>query len=320
MPTSVQVGKKVAEIELLDLFQAHEGQISQYYGRIGNGKTYAATADVLDLLRRGKVVYVNWPINFQGYDERESLFRVMLTLFLPFIKRFYYFPPENLKYFELSDAWAVSQGYDDFVHWLGSRTDCDMFMDEGHVMFDSYVATKMSLEKRAAILHTRHFNRSIHIVSQRPTAIHVSMRANVNIFYKCEKYFQFGSLVRFRRLEFQEMTAESVDENPDNIVSVKHYWGKKRIFNAYNTRYLRGNISASQKNAFEAYELTYKDKLQLIKNFFIKEKKVDIVEPENEERKLLKEVLKKHDIEPVRALVLHRLSTQPFRRVVVNHV
>jgi len=68
--------------EILDLFEPAEGSLEMYYGQIGNGKTYAATADVLDLVRRGRVVYVNWRINYNGFDERSSFIHLFFkTLF-----------------------------------------------------------------------------------------------------------------------------------------------------------------------------------------------------------------------------------------------
>jgi hypothetical protein len=257
MLNTITQQKRLPEQELIDLFPSEEGMIAQYYGRIGSGKTYAATSDILDLLRRGKVVYANWKINYQGYDERRSPFRVLVTLFFPWIKRFYNFPKENLKYFEISDTWAQGQGFPDFDTWVASITDAHIFADEGHMWVDSYAGTRMSLDKRKTILHTRHFNRSIYIISQRPTAIHVSMRANVNIFYKCEKIWKFGSIVRFKRTEYQDMQSETVDEDEEKEIGRKYYWGSSYVFNSYDTKYLRGDTKRSQTTMFEAYHLPY---------------------------------------------------------------
>lgn len=255
MPTPLIKGKKVVELELLDLFPASEGEITQYYGQIGSGKTYNATRDILDLLRRGKVVYANWKIHYEGTDERKSILWLLLSIFFPWKKRFYKFPPENLKYI------AVDK---DFQKKFATITDAHVFLDEGHVVFDSYQMARLKLEERAAILHTRHFNRAIHIISQRPTAVHVAMRANVNRFYKCECLFAFGPIVRFKRTEFQDMLNESVDENEEKIVSKKYYWGSKRVFEAYDTKYLRGDIQPSQKVKFDAYDYSYLGRIVLL--------------------------------------------------------
>jgi hypothetical protein len=254
MPTSILEGEKVKEIELVNLFPPYAGMITQYYGRIGSGKTYAATMDVLELLRRGQVVYTNWKLNFDGYDERKSAFHVFITIILFWKKRFYKFPKENLHFLDVDK---------DFHDKLAKITDSHIFLDEGHVAFDSYEMARLSIEKRKNILHTRHFDRSIHIISQRPTAVHVVMRANVNVFYKCELQWSFMSLIRFRRTEYQDMLNENVDEDEEKVVSVKHYWGEKRIFNSYNTKYLRGGMAASQKVLFEAFDLKYMARILL---------------------------------------------------------
>jgi zona occludens toxin (predicted ATPase) len=256
-------GKKVQEVELLDLFPAEEGMIAQYYGRIGGGKTYAATADILELLRRGKVVYANWRLHYEGTDERKSVAHALASIIFPWKKRFYNFPPENLIFFELSDKWAQDNGYNDFTHWLATRTDCYIFADEGHIMFDSYAGIRMSIEKRASIYHTRHFNRNIFIISQRPTAIHVSMRANVSVFYRCERIWKFGGIVRFKRTEFQDILNESVDEDEEKIIDVKYYWGKSAVFEAYDSKYLRGDTAKSQNLLFSAYDFGYLSRFYL---------------------------------------------------------
>lgn len=255
MSTTHFDGEEVREIELLDLFPASEGMITQYYGRIGSGKTYAATNDVLDLLRRGKVVYTNWKLKYDGYDERKSFAYAFMSVLFPWRKRFFYFPKENLRFIEVDK---------DFHEKFAKLTDCHVFLDEGHVAFDSYEMAKMSIEKRKAILHTRHYNRSIHIISQRPTAIHVTMRANVNVFYKCECYFRWGNIIRFRRLEFQDLLNETVDEDPEKIISIKRYWGKQKVFDAYDTKYLRDGLAPSQQVKFKAYDVPYNSRLGLL--------------------------------------------------------
>lgn len=262
------IGEKQVHIDnLFDIFPPSEGMISQIYGRIGSGKSYATVRMIFDRLRRGKVVYVNFPIDYGGYDERKSRFRIIVSLVFPWIKRFYYFPKENLRFFEISDKWAQDQGYKDFTAWVHSRTDCDIFADEGHVWVDSYTATRMPIELRNISLHTRHYNRNIFIISQRPTAIHVTMRANVNVFYKCEKIFQMGGIVRFKVTEYQELKNETVDEDPEKEVSRKYYWGRRRFFMAYDTRYLRKGMAISQYPAFEAYNLSIVGKLAYLLGF-----------------------------------------------------
>jgi len=245
-----EIGNKVEDIDILrDLFPAHEGEITQRYGRIGQGKTYGATADVIDELKLGHVVYVNWHINWEGYDQRESFLYLIGSLMFPWKKQLYKFPKDNLRFISIDES---------FVENFSKLTNCSVYLDEGHVVFDSYEMAKMSMAKRVAVLHTRHFDRSINIISQRPTAIHRMLRANVNRFYKYEKLFS-SPFMLFRRLEYQDMIEENVDE--ENPISVKLYIGRKKIYEAYNSKYLRGDMKDSQKVQFEAYDLNYVQKL-----------------------------------------------------------
>lgn len=245
MVSLVPVGKEVKEIDLLHLFEGVEGEISQRYGRIGQGKTYGATADVLDELKRGHVVYVNWKIDFEGYDQRDSLLYLIGSLLFPWKNKLFVFPKENLKFIEI-DA--------NFIDKFATLTNCSVYLDEGHVVFDSYEMAKMSMKKRTSVLHTRHFDRSINIISQRPTAIHRMLRANVNRFYKYEKYGKYPFLL-FKRTEYQDMEDENVDE--EKPLSVKLYLGKKRIFKCYDSKYLRKDLEDSQALAFKAYKMNY---------------------------------------------------------------
>lgn len=242
---------KVPVIDLLELFPPSEGMIVQYYGRIGNGKTYLATSDVLHDLSMGRVVYTNWKLNYDGYDSRDSFKSLIVGLLWPFKHRYYHFPAGNLRHISVDE---------NFINKFEKLTDCKVYLDEGHVAFDSYEMAKMSLRKRKAVLHTRHYDRSIHIISQRATAVHVSLRANVNMFYKCEKIVHLGPILVFRRTEYQDMVGETVDEM--EAVSTKYYWGRRAIMNAYDSKYLRGDTPSSQNVYVDAYDLDYMAKLR----------------------------------------------------------
>lgn len=258
------IGKKVLVDDLINHFKAPEGAINMYYGLIGNGKTYSATSDVLDLLAKGRSVYVNWRINVEDYDDREHFWPIFFNFFL-FRKRFYRIPcADNLHFFD-PDTFNTTAS---LVEWLSGLNDCDIFFDEGQIMFDSYEGTSFSKAKRRLILHTRHYHRSLNIISQRPTAIQVSARGNVNRFYKCKKIASWPFL-RFARFEFQEMVGETVNEAVDPI-SVKTYFGRKRIFRAYNTDYLSEGIPKSQVVNFEAYDLTFRERLIVSGRWFRK--------------------------------------------------
>lgn len=258
-----QLGTKVISNELIDVFSASEGAINMYYGLIGNGKTYAATSDILELLKQGKVVYCNWKIIVNDFDDRKSFIMLLKNTLLFWKKRFYYIPcSQNLHFFDPEQFNTTG----DLVEWLSSLNDCHIFFDEGQDMFDSYEGTRFSKSKRRLILHTRHYHRTLNIISQRPTAIQVSARGNVNRFYKCVKIASWP-WPRFARFEFQEMTGETVNEAVEPI-SKKTYWGSKRVFSAYNTDYLAEGIPKSQQVFFDAYDLTLGQKTKAWKLWF----------------------------------------------------
>jgi len=257
-------GSIVVKDDLLNVFEASEGSINMYYGKIGNGKTYAATADILDLLQQGKVVYCNWKIEVEDFDDRKSLFITIMNILL-FRKRFYKIPcSQNLHFFDPETFNTTGE----LVEWLSGLNDCHIFFDEGQDMFDSYEGTRFSKSKRRLILHTRHYHRTLNIISQRPTAIQVSARGNVNRFYKCVKVASWP-WVRFARYEFQDMTGETVDEEAEPV-STKSYWGSNKVFNAYNTDYLAEGIPKSQVVFFEAFDLTFREKLDRLKKIIFK--------------------------------------------------
>lgn len=227
-----QEAQELTTEDLSSIFPPAEHGIYAYYGRIGHGKTYAMTADVLEALNRGQVVYTNYPIDWQGYDERENLLYLLLGV-LRMKRKFYVFASDNLRYIEVDD---------NFQDKFSRLTDCIVAIDEGYVAFDSYEMAKMSLRKRKNILHTRHFDRSIWYTTQRPTNIHAVMRFNTNVFYKCTRMLKWPVAV-FRREEY-DLSGDDVDESTP--LSTKLYRGKLSIFMAYDTKYIRQGQESSQ--------------------------------------------------------------------------
>lgn len=243
------------EIDLVSLFPPDFNDlISLTYGRPGEGKTYAITADIIEALKQGRTVYANFMLNWDGFDQREDFFSLLAGM-LGIKRRYYKFLNKNFHYIAVDE---------NFHNNLQKLTDCIVVLDEGYVAFDSYEMAKLSLLKRQNVLHTRHFDRSIWITSQRPTNIHVVFRGNVNWFYKCTKIITWP-IVIFRKQQFDLNQDEKVDE--DNAVSTKFYIGRKKIFHAYDNKYLRGNTPRSQYPAVEIYALSYKE---ICYNFYIK--------------------------------------------------
>jgi len=268
-----------APIDIGELLPRQEHGIYAYYGRIGQGKTYAMTSDVIEALKQGRVVYVNYPIDWNGFYQKKR----MLWLFLGILglkREYIHFKPDNLHRIEIDE---------DFHDKLATLTDCIVALDEGYVVMDSYEMAKMSMKKRKNVLHTRHFDRSIWYTTQRTNAVHVTLRAQTNVFYKVTKLLSWP-LVIFRRQEFDLASDDSVNENEP--ISTKLYLGKQSIFSAYNTKYLRYGAKASQDNAYEIEMIPYLKRwilfiseIALFLGLKTEEKQTEIKQPSQGKRK-----------------------------------
>jgi len=244
------------KIESENDFPSNEGSINMYYGMIGSGKTYSATADIHDLLMRGETVYCSWPIEVENFDSRKSFFLTLFNL-ITFKNKFYEIKcKENLHYFD-PEQFETKQEY---IEWLNSLNNCHIFIDEAWDLFDSYEGTKFSKLGRGLILKTRHKKRTLNVIAQRPTSIQVSARGMCNRFYKCMKK-NFLWIPIFYRFEFQDMTLDNVDETKEPI-STKIYIPKAKIFNSYNS-FAYGDQQPSQKLFYDTYLIKFNDFFKL---------------------------------------------------------
>jgi len=157
---------------------------------------------------------------------------------------------------------------DSFIDDIEKMADCAVYVDEAYAarLFDSYRKTNMGVRQRMAIYTTRHFNRKIVIVAQRPNAIHVSSRALVNRFYKCSQPFPFlyrlFKIRFFTRTEFQEMNEESVNEEAP--LSTRFRIGKKAIYRAYDSKYMRKGMETIYPPQIEDFDVSYTSRWKLL--------------------------------------------------------
>lgn len=266
------LGRKLPDLEKVDIFVAPEGEANMYYGQIGSGKTYGATADIFELLAMGRVVYATWPIKVDDFDDRKSLFMLLKGLIL--FQNLYYKIPRAENFHFIDAEKGEVDGVptfnpnrpSEYIAYLNSLNHCDLFIDEAWRVIDSYKGTNFTVEGRDLILVTRHKFRTVNLIAQRPTSVHVVARGNINRFYKFKKIFKFLGIVRFARYEFQEMTGETVNEEAEPI-SIKTYWGSKKIFNAYNS-YFYGDLNRLHDFKFDVYYLNFINKLQGIYLYF----------------------------------------------------
>jgi len=233
--------------EIYALFQPVEGLNTVYYGKVRNGKSYAATCDIFELLRQGEVVLANWDIDFSHYDQRED-FKVVALKYIVGKDIFYRFTAQNFVYIDTEDP--------DLIKKMNLIVGAHLFIDEGQWIFNSHLKTD-DVEKRKLILEGGHYCRTLNVITQRPQNILKDIRSQVNIWYKCEKALQFGSFILFRRWEFQDLTTDDLPDEELPESRPKHYWGRASIFNAYNTHGRRSKDAKVAVPEFEVYKLGF---------------------------------------------------------------
>lgn len=276
------------KIKLPNNFPIGEAFIDCYYGKIRQGKTYTGTAGVWKDLKTGTVVYTSWPIKFDGYDERKIFWYKLLGI-LGLKQEFLVVPKENLRYVNI-----MLMTSDEFWDWFSSITDAVVWIDEAQKPFDSYLKTLMESSHRMAIFATGHFNRAIKLCVQRPMQIHISIRANIQRYFKIEKISE-GFLwlgPKFKMTEFQEL--KTMDAVPDETQildkqgqptgeykyaeNVWEYRLNKQIAQSYNSKYLRSDIPSSQENLAYLTILKWRERIKLFRK-----KDTSIISPQNNE-------------------------------------
>lgn len=261
--TDTNIGKKVTDIgELVDVFEAQEGEIQQIIGKTGNGKTYEATRRALEFLRQGYTVYTTWHLILPDhYDEREDKEKIFFRLLFG-KKRFYRFDyKENWKYLDIER--------EDLIKFVAQLTDCVVFLDEGQDIFDS--RGRIDKDSRKTLTRTRHMNKTLIIISQRAQAVDVTARANVTYFYKCVKtlawWWPFKPYFKVYRTEEMDQQNFPIWEEPmkDWTAPLWHSgFAKQEVYDAYNSWYLRAGMPKSQEVKFEAFELNTWQKIKLL--------------------------------------------------------
>lgn len=245
--------------EIYDVFQPVEGLNNVYFGKVRNGKTYAATADILDLLERGEVVFANWKINFEDFDQRRIFGIVLIkTVFNKDV--FYVFKKSNFHYMNVTDDQS-----EDFmsVKEMHEVVGAHFFIDEGQWLFNSH-SRKDDIDSRHLIMEGGHYCRTLNVITQRPSNIYVDIRSQVHIWYECEKVFQFGSFTRFVRWEIQEMKNDLPYKDPDKKCPSKAYWASSRVFNVYETHAMRSPSAKLMVPDFDVYIVTFPQKILLL--------------------------------------------------------
>jgi len=262
-------GRQVVDItELLGVFDVPEAVVEMINGAIGCGKTYEMTRRAIEFLYMGYPVYTNWELDLthHNFDQRLD-FKYCFWNFILFRKRYYKF--DVVKNWHKYDV-----DRPDIVEYITSKTDCIFMADEGQDIFDSYEGTYMSKSKRKSVTRGRHYRRTLIIASQRPVAVAPTVRANITYFYKCMKVLSWP-IVRFKILRTQDVDDNNLPvftSEPEvydrNHLYTSHF-ARKKIYNSYNSWYLRGGIPKSQDVFFEAFDFDFLGRWNLLYSFFV---------------------------------------------------
>jgi len=268
-----QLGTLVDASLLDNAFIVPEGEGNLYIGKIRSGKTYGATADIWDELNAGKTVYATWPIQTEHVDDRENWLYILRGLLLPWKKRYFVIPTtENFHYIN-ADTGEVdgiptftptTQGY---LRYLNSLNHCSIYIDEAWRILNHVLISKPDMtDVFDLILVTGHKFRTVNVISQRLVGINPTFRDNVNRVYRFTKVATIFGVPRFMREEFQDFSGDFIA--PDAVPeSVKMYWGRKAIFDSYNSWYY-GDLNPLHKLHFSAYDLRYHERMQALVFFF----------------------------------------------------
>jgi len=274
-----QLGTLVDASLLDNAFIVPEGEGNLYIGKIRSGKTYGATADIWDELNAGKTVYATWPIQTAHVDDRENWLFILRGILLPWKKRYFVIPTtENFHYINADtgevDGIKTFGGFEydkdldemvpvadtkSYIRYLNSLNHCSIYIDEAWRILNHVLIEKPDMiDVFDLILVTGHKFRTVNVISQRLVGINPTFRDNVNRVYRFTKVATIFGIPRFMREEFQDFSGDFIA--PDAVPeSVKMYWGRKAIFDSYNSWYY-GDLNPLHKLHFSAYDLKYREK------------------------------------------------------------
>lgn len=186
--------------------------ITMHTGRPGTGKTYSLTRDVLKALNNGWIVYANYKIFWNGYEEKKTLWKKLL-MFIGLKKEWKKYPSSNLKRWrKLSDLINVEDGI--------------IAMDEAHIYMRSRNWEKLPEEWERKLAQHRKDGLHIWGTAQDIKRIDTIFRELVDYWFIYESGFGY-----FKRWEFN-IDNDKAKRFP---MSKKFIWKRKKFYNAYDT-------------------------------------------------------------------------------------
>jgi len=186
--------------------------ITAYSGRPGAGKTYSAVKEIKKLLSQGFKVWSNIWIDWDGYEEKKTIWKKVLMK-IGLKKKWKRYGKENLKYWKkLEDLWELESGI--------------IFMDEAHVYINARRWKDMPEEMERKL--AQHRKDGLHIICtvQSVNRLDTIFRELIDYWYVCQNNFFW-----FTRWEF------NIDDDKQKRfpLSRRMILKKKKIYNSYDT-------------------------------------------------------------------------------------
>lgn len=194
--------------------------ITCYFGKLGQGKTYALAEHALRELKNGRVVYSNFFIDWQG--RAKTRWRDAI-------------PKSNFKTFK---------GVEEFM----TMENAFVALDEGWIYFDSYKMTSLPLAVRMKILQSRKDGLDIAYTTQRPEQVHKSLRAMTNELYEC----QAGRIPFIRKPVFYRYECDLVHDTIKRLDTIK--WVEKKTADG-GSQWIEQSVEVSPKIIWPSTEV-----------------------------------------------------------------
>jgi len=190
-------------VEFYQGFRCIKNMFRIYFGQLGQGKTYAMTRQVFSELRQGNDVYLNYFLDVPKYQDQ-----------------IFYIPSSKIV--------EVFQS----LNYSRKKQKAVVALDEGWILFDSYLSTKMDLAMRVKIASLRKHRIDLLLTTQRVSALHKSARDLVNEFWQVSTLNYFFAR-GFRFVQYELDGASNLDlQNP---MQTEMCFLRKKIADSYDT-------------------------------------------------------------------------------------
>lgn len=195
--------------------------IEVYSGIPGSGKTYNVTKKAVKALRKGRMVFSNYPIvTYKGLGKNKK--RIVSKKLSREMISDKVFPMGSLLIIDEGASWFSSRDWKEF-----KRDDIVLFTQHRHIGIDMYV------------------------IAQHPQRLDTVIREIANIFWWCEK---FPIIPLFRLTGYYDFT-EIASSKPNIKPKTRFSLFKMKYARCYDTTYYKKLLAGREMANFEEWEV-----------------------------------------------------------------